>query len=305
LEPAPLLKQVVHVAADPEGSSQVWRRRDRLWGWFRLLHPFPSLLVTLATALFAEIAAGGHAAPDRLARLVLAMVCSQFAIGSANDVMDRTLDASAKPWKPLVRGTVGAEGAGRLAAVCCLASLGCAATLGAATLLAMAMGLGCGLAYDLRLKRSIWSWLPYGLAIPTIPVACWAAMDRLTWRLLPVYPLGLLLGVALHLANTLPDLEDDHAFGIRGLAHLFGRRASMLLCWGAFLLAVGLTIALAPALQYHSIAYPIGVGVSLLLVAASMILYRVRPTVATLQTNFGLVALASVALGLGWLAGAL
>ena len=78
--------------------------RELIWAWFRLLHPFPSLLVTVATAVFAEMATGGHAAPGRLALLVTSVLCSQGAIGSANDVVDRDLDLITKPWKPVARG---------------------------------------------------------------------------------------------------------------------------------------------------------------------------------------------------------
>lgn len=274
------------------------------WAWFRLLHPFPSLLVTTATAVFAELATGGHAPADRLLRLVVAMACAQFAVGSANDVVDRDLDRRTKPWKPVARGIISPRAATAFAAALSLACLALAATISPATLLAAAGGLGCGLAYDLRLKRSRWSWLPYGLAIPTLPVFAWAAMGKLTPRLLPAYPLGLLLGLALHLANTLPDLEGDHAFGVRGLTHGLGRRRSLALCWCAMGLAQALTLALAPLLGYRGHGYPLGLAASVGLLALSMLLYRLRPTPGALQFNFGLLALAALALAAGWLDGA-
>lgn len=293
------------MAAGDRGAGVPGSFGTRARAWFRLLHPFPSLLVTCASGLFAEIAAGGEAPPDRLARLVLSVALSQFAIGSANDVVDRSLDAETKPWKPLVRGVVSPRAAARLAAILSVACLGLSASLGMGTFAAACAGLGCGLAYDLRLKRTRWSWLPYGLAIPTLPVWSWAAMGQLTARLLPAYPLGLLLGLALHLANTLPDLEGDRRFGVRGLAHALGARRSLVLCWGSIGLAQALTLALAPVLGYRGAAYPLGLGASLALLALSIALYRRRPTPATLQINFGVIALSCLALALGWLAGAL
>lgn len=277
----------------------------RAWGWFRLLHPFPSLLVTFAAGLFAELATGSAAPIDRLVRLVLSAACSQFAIGSANDVIDLNLDRAAKPWKPLVRGLLGVKSASLLAVAMSIACLALSASLGLPTLGAAIVGLGCGLLYDLRLKRSAWSWLPYGLAIPTLPIWAWAAMEQLTSRLIPVYPLGLLLGLALHLANTLPDLEDDRDFGVRGFAHALGVSGSIRLCLGAVGLAQALTLALWPVLGYRGWAYPLGLMVSVLLVCTAGLLYRTRPTPRTLQLNFGLIALASLALALGWLGGAL
>jgi len=274
------------------------------WGWFRLLHPFPSALVTASSFLFAELAAGGQAEPGVLARLVLSVACSQGAIGAANDVVDRDLDAATKPWKPIARGVMSRKAATLLAGALSVGCLVFSASLPMPTLFAAVLGLGCGLSYDLWLKRSRWSWLPYGVAIPTLPVWAWAAMGQLTGRLAPAYPLGLLLGLAIHLANTLPDLDGDHAFGIRGLTHALGRRRSLLLCWGALAAAQGLTLLLSPLLEYRGWAYPAGLGISVALLLMTILGYRLRPTAATLQFNFGLIALASLALAAGWLAGA-
>lgn len=274
------------------------------WAWFRLVHPFPSILVTVATGLFAELAAGGHAPVGALVRLLGSVACSQCAIGAANDVVDQALDAATKPWKPVARGAISPRAAAILAWVCSGACLALSATLPSATLLAAALGLGCGLAYDLRLKRSRWSWLPYGLALPTLPVWAWVAMGKLTIRLAPAYPLGVLLGLAVHLANTLPDLEGDQGFGVRGLAHGLGRRRGLALCWGSLGLAQGVTLLLAPVLHYRGPAYPAGLAISLALLLGAMLAYRARPTSAVLQLNFGLMALASLTLAIGWLAGA-
>jgi geranylgeranylglycerol-phosphate geranylgeranyltransferase len=273
------------------------------WAWFRLTHPFPSILVTASSGLFAELAAGGHAPAGMLIRLLLSVGCSQCAIGAANDLVDRELDAATKPWKPVARRAIRPLAAAGFALACSLFCVVLSATLSLATLLAACVGLGCGLAYDLRLKRSRWSWLPYGVAIPTLPVWAWAAMGELTWRLAPVYPLGILLGLSLHLANTLPDLEGDSGFGVRGLAHGLGRRRGLAACWGALGLAQASTLALVPIVGFHGAAYPAGLAISVSLLIGVMLGYRFRPTTATLQVNFGLVALASLALALGWLGG--
>jgi geranylgeranylglycerol-phosphate geranylgeranyltransferase len=278
---------------------------SRAWAWFRLLHPFPSTLVTVATAVFAELATGGQAPLDRLLRLILSVACSQGAIGAANDIVDRDLDRETKPWKPIARGTIGIPAATTLTLVLIGVCLLCSATLSTGAGLAALLGLSCGLAYDLWLKRSRWSWLPYGVALPTLPIWAWAAMGRLPGRLLLVYPLGLLLGLALHLANTLPDLDGDRIFGVAGLAHGLGRGRSLLLCWSALILAQLGTLVLAPVLSYHGPAYPVGLAVSLGFTLLSMLLYRRRPTTATLQLNFGVIAFAALALAIGWLASAL
>jgi 4-hydroxybenzoate polyprenyltransferase len=261
--------------------------------------------VTIATATFAELSTDGQAPLDRLLRLVISVACSQFAIGAANDVVDRDLDRETKPWKPVARGAISVRAATTLTLVLIGVCLLCSASLSTGATLAALLGLSCGLAYDLWLKRSRWSWLPYGVALPTLPIWAWTAMDRLAARLLLVYPLGLLLGLALHLANTLPDLEGDRAFGVDGLAHGLGRTRSLALCWGAIVLAQMSTLVLAPVLRYHGPAYPVGLALSVGFTLLSMLLYWRRPTADTLQLNFGVIALAALALAIGWLAAAL
>ena len=51
---------------------------------------------------------------------------------------------------------------------------------------------------------------------------------------------GALLGVGAHLANALPDLDDDLATGVRGLPHRLGRGSSTGLMAGLLLTATGL-----------------------------------------------------------------
>ena len=56
---------------------------------------------------------------------------------------------------------------------------------------------------------------------------------------------GGLLGVAAHLANVLPDLQDDTATGVRGLPHRLGAKATALTGAG-LLLVVSAVILFGP-----------------------------------------------------------
>src|SRR5439155_16944893 len=80
--------------------------RRRILGAFRLLHPFPTLMNTLATTLFASLAAGGWPGWGVGLRLAGTMLAAQSAIGIANDYADRALDRATKPHKPLAAGLV-------------------------------------------------------------------------------------------------------------------------------------------------------------------------------------------------------
>lgn len=192
-----------------------------LSGLVRLVHPFPSALdasVTLALALLAG-ATGGRAA-----LLGASMLAIQFSIGALNDVLDAPADAVAGRAKPLVDGRVPARIALGIAAVAGPTGLVLAALAGPPAALIALTGLGIGLAYDLRLKASPWSWLPYATGIPLLPVFAWVgATGDLPVPMLAVAGLGVLGGAALAIANSLADAERDAASRTATVATTLGR----------------------------------------------------------------------------------
>jgi 4-hydroxybenzoate polyprenyltransferase len=191
----------------------------------RILHPFPSFLVaalTVALALFAD----PHAGRLVYVQLGLGMLLFQFAIGLTNDIVDIDSDRQEKPWKPLARGAIPRERAVLLAAGCAGAGLLLTVSLPLVAWLLGVAGLFCGLAYDAYFKRTPLSWLPYSLAFPLIPAWVFASLkawDALLWW---VFPLGAVLGLALHLANQVPDIEGDRRAGVVGSAQRLGGRRS-------------------------------------------------------------------------------
>jgi len=205
----------------PADPPTAWRPVRAL----RLIHPFPSLLDALATAAFVALAGG---APLTAASLAAAMFCLQASIGSANDVADATADRLAKPTKPIPAGLVARRMAVGVACLAGLAGLVLAALHGPAVLLVALMGYGIGLAYDLRLKRTPWSWLAYALALPLVPAFAWLGAGA---GLPPRFPilaaLALLAGTGLAVANGLVDLEGDLATGTAGVAAALGRRRAL------------------------------------------------------------------------------
>ena len=267
----------------------------------RVIHPFPVALNVAATVGLATIANDGLPAFDVLVRLAAAMFFVQAAIGASNDYCDRDLDALTKPYKPIVRGAIDPRAALALAVLCAAAAGIIASTFGPASMAAGAAGLAAGLAYNARLKRTVGSALPFMVALPALPVWVWASLDKFTpelWWLLPFAPLAAL---AVHLSNTLPDIESDRRAGVRGLAHTLGEARSLALARGSFALALVLAAALGLVLEYEWRAFAFGSGVAVTLFAGAVGLYTVRPGQPALQIGFGFISMATAGLAAGWL----
>ena len=260
----------------------------------------------LATTLFAALASGGAPGWSAGGRLAVTIFASQAAIGIANDWADRELDRVTKPCKPLVAGLIGPRSALALLALALLvAGLG-AASFGPGSLLFVAAGTGLGLAYDLRLKRTTLSWLPYLLAIPLEPLWVWAALGHFTPRLLWLYPLSAPALLALHLANALADLAGDAEAGVGGLVQRLGRRRAEAMLWIAALLPGALAAGLGLVLPYRWGPFWAGLALSLLPTVAALLLVRGRPNEeAVFRQVFGLLIVSTIVLAVGWLNAAL
>lgn len=191
----------------------------------RACHPEPTVAVTAITALLA-VHAGHRIETGTL--VTAAVFTGQLTIGWSNDLIDVTRDQLVhRADKPLATGKLAVRTVrGALVvgvAACVVLSLLCGLRSG---LTHIVFGVGSGWAYNLWLKRTVWSWLPYAVAFGSLPAVVWLALS--TPRLPPAWLMvaGAMLGVGAHLVNALPDLADDEATGVRGLPHVLGGRAS-------------------------------------------------------------------------------
>ena len=199
------------------------RSRGLVRGLVVASHLPPTVMVTaFALALSAGIGAGA-----RTTTLVaLAVLTGQLSVGWSNDWLDARRDvAVGRADKPVVTGLVTAATLRAAALV----------ALGACVVLSLATGLlpgavhvvavGVAWSYNALLKATWWSWAPYavsfGLLAVFVVLAAPGAGRPAPWAVAA----AALLGVGAHVANTLPDLEDDAATGVRGLPHRLGPRA--------------------------------------------------------------------------------
>jgi 4-hydroxybenzoate polyprenyltransferase len=229
-------------------------------------HPEPTLAVTTLATVLAVSAGRGIGS----AWVAAAVFCGQLSVGWGNDYLDRDRDRLAgRAAKPVASGRVDAALVRRaawvalvLAALLSLAS-GPAAT--AVHLLALLMAH----LYNLGLKSSPFSVVPYAVAFAQLPA--FIALGLRPPHLPPVWAVAAagLIGAAAHFTQTLPDLELDAASGMNGLPHRLGARGSLAAV--GFLLAAGaLAAALGPIGRPPPVAL-VTLGLSLALVVAVLV----------------------------------
>ncbi|MCW2806853.1 MAG: UbiA prenyltransferase [Marmoricola sp.] len=195
----------------------------RVLALLRASHPGPSVAVTVLTALLAVGAGHGLASG---ALVTAAVATGQLSIGWSNDLLDAARDRQVgRADKPIAGDEVSelvvrrATAAALLA--CVVLSLACGLESGSVHLL---LGVGSGWAYNLVLKRTAWSAVPYAVAFGSLPAVVTLALPD------PELPgpwtiaAGALLGIGAHLLNALPDLADDAQTGIHGLPQRLGAR---------------------------------------------------------------------------------
>lgn len=160
-------------------------------------------------------------------RLGLAMVALQSAIGVLNDVVDAPRDRG-RPDKPLAAGLLGRRAAVVIAVLAAGVGVVLALPSGTATAAVAVAVLGVGLAYDLSLKGTAWSWLPFAVGIPLLPVFAWVgAVGSLPRPFAILLPAAFLAGAALAVGNALADAARDRAAGVDSVALRLGSAA-----WG-------------------------------------------------------------------------
>ena len=226
-------------------------------------HPGPSLVVTATTV---ALGIGVGLDPIRAVLLGLAMLLGQASVGLSNDWLDAERDrAVGRTDKPIARGDVSAVAARNAAFTAAALAILLTMPLGWQATIAHLVFLASAWSYNLGLKATWASVLPYVVSFGLLPLIVTLSLPEPRLASLWVMLAGALLGVSAHFANVLPDLADDVATGIRGLPHRLGRQAVGLVIAGA-LAAASLSIVFgpgpAPVWQYAVFAATVGLAVA-------------------------------------------
>lgn len=203
-------------------------------------HPIPTVAVTGLSAGLATLAG----LPLGRGALVTATVFTgQLSIGWSNDYLDAERDrAVLRPDKPLATGALEPRVVGLAAAVALLTTIALSGALGWPGGAAALFTVLIAWAYNLGLKATVLSWLPYAIAFGMAPAVVTLSALPPRWPGVWILAACALLGVAAHLANVLPDLGDDVANGVRGLPHWIGAKATALTAAALLLTASGVIL---------------------------------------------------------------
>jgi 4-hydroxybenzoate polyprenyltransferase len=174
------------------------------------------------------------------------MFSGQLSVGWSNDWIDRDRDReAARQDKPLVRRDLPDRALGRAALIALAVALALSFGSGWRAAAAHAVALGAAWSYNIVLKRTPVSVVPYVVAFGLLPAFVVLGLPGHPWPAWWLVAAGSLLGAGAHFVNVLPDLADDALFGIRGLPHRLGAQTSAVT--GALLLAAAaVVLALGP-----------------------------------------------------------
>jgi 4-hydroxybenzoate polyprenyltransferase len=268
-------------------SGGVSAATDTTRALLRACHPGPAFAVTVLTVLLAmswDTSAG-------TALLVGAAALSgQLSVGWSNDLVDRHRDrVVGRQDKPLVTGAVRVSTVRRAVAVALVLTVVTSLALGPAPGFLHLGLVAAGWAYNLGVKRSVLSWLPYAVCFGCLPlVVSLAVRGEGVPAWMPVA--GALLGTGAHLVNAVPDLEDDRVTGVNGLPHRLGARWSLDLAT-ILLLAGSAVVVLVPA-------GPVGTAglATLTLVVVLVLIGRVAPGRGAFHATIGVALVDVIAL---------
>ena len=252
----------------------------------------------------AGVAALAGADPMTVLRLGSSMTALQVAIGALNDLVDAPADAGRKPGKPIPAGLVSPGAARLVVALGAAIGIALAVPSGAALIALAVLVLGIGWTYDLRAKGTAWSWLPFAVGIPILPVYGWlGATGAIPGWLAVLVPLGMLVGAGLAVANARADMERDAAAGTDSVALALGDGRSWWVNAALLLAALGVAIAWLVVAQQGSSVVALAIVVGTVGVALGLALGR-APGADRRERGWQLQAVGVAVIALGWVAAA-
>lgn len=244
----------------------------------RCSHPEPVVAVSAVAGALALSAGRGAGT----VWVVLAVLAGQLYVGWSNDYVDRDLDrAEGRRDKPIAAGQVEARAVGIASLVALVAAVPLSLASGPAAALVHLGALGSASAYNLGLKRNLFSAIPYAVSFSMVPAFVTLGLPHAHWPPLWVMIAAGLIGVGGHFAQARPDVNRDRVQGVIGLPQLAGDRLSAIAA--AAFLAAGAAVIAAGA---HSLIPLVAVvPVPIVVLAKPVAAYRLTLLIAGLTVG--------------------
>ena len=289
---------------DTQRTQNTHRRNvvDVVRGLFFAAHPIPAAFFMTAVALFSLRAMWPHVRWSVFLLLVLGHGAMQYSINLMNDYCDRFQDAITQPTKPIVRGLVRPREVFIASIVMSVLMVLLLLPLPPLALIISLAYLALGMAYNFGLKATAFSGLMLALVFALIPLYIFAGIGKLIPFAYWLVPVGFLLGAALNLANSLPDVEGDKKNGTRTLAVLLGLRGSFLVCYAFMLLSIALigTLTITGLVASRAIiTYPL-LALSVLALIVMNVLFGPNKPAGTRRAYFIIISALSLIIAFGW-----
>ena len=189
------------------------------------------------------------------------MVALQFAIGALNDLVDAPADTGREPPKPIPNEELSIAAARTVVLVAAALGLGAAAIVDVRLVGLALLVLAIGAAYDLVAKGTAWSWLPFAVGIPVLPIYGWlGATATLPAFFMVLIPMAVLAGAALAVANARADLDADRAAGTTSVATVLGPARSFWLDAGLMAAATAIGVVFVGRGSWGALTWALVIG---------------------------------------------
>ena len=203
--------------------------------FLRAAHFGPTLIVTATTFL---LALSQFSLIDAL-RIAIAIFAGQLVVGWSNDLIDAPLDIAAqRTKKPIVGREINPDLLRKSIVFALLAALllSLISPLGLIGTLIHFLGLLSATLYNLKLKSTILSPLPFVVSFGALPWAIYLPTGNQPplWLFIDF----MLISVAFHFFNVLKDFQWDINQGVLGLPQRLGRNVSLVISITLVILAI-------------------------------------------------------------------
>lgn len=212
----------------PIPKERVWVGNSKFKSILAITHITAVILFPVATLILAWMTPHTANQFSVLYLMPLAMAATMASNGIFNDVIDWQSDQVSKPWRAIPAGHIRPGTAVILAGALLCLGLFLAYKVSLIVMLLLLGGTGVYFLYNVKLKHTLFSWLAYVIAYPSLPVWVLVGLDRYTPQILWIYLAAAPLVIGMHLTHQLRDYDQDLAEGVKGFPQYLGKKASAL-----------------------------------------------------------------------------